>query len=225
MADLSIVEKIKLLFNTAISTPFFIIYAIVGILLIIFMIIDIRKHKKFSKFIYIFTGIFLITFFLIKYFNIIIKVIDSFIEIIMKALYFPNLGIYVVMLIITNVTFVYSMITRKVYKSNKIISGIINVLIDFIFILIIGIISSEKIDITSEVKLYSDTTILTLLQISMALFASQYLLLGLSIASHKFKKYDKNYNKLEISNNENVNTFSSKNIRIVKILDFGDRND
>ena len=82
MADLSIVEKIKLLFNTAISTPFFIIYAIVGILLIIFMIIDIRKHKKFSKFIYIFTGIFLITFFLIKYFNIIIKVIDSFIEII-----------------------------------------------------------------------------------------------------------------------------------------------
>ncbi len=225
MADLSIVEKIKLLFNTAISTPFFIIYAIVGILLIIFMIIDIRKHKKFSKFIYIFTGIFLITFFLIKYFNIIIKVIDSFIEIIMKALYFPNLGIYVVMLIITNVTFVYSMINRKVYKSNKIISGIINVLIDFIFILIIGIISSEKIDITSEVKLYSDTTILTLLQISMALFASQYLLLGLSIASHKFKKYDKNYNKLEISNNENVNTFSSKNIRIVKILDFGDRND
>ena len=44
MHDLSIVEKIKLLFNTAISTPFFIIYAIVGILLIIFMIIDIRKH-------------------------------------------------------------------------------------------------------------------------------------------------------------------------------------
>ena len=79
--------------------------------------------------------------------------------------------------------------------------------------------------IFNEVKLYSDTTILTLLQISMALFASQYLLLGLSIASHKFKKYDKNYNKLEISNNENVNTFSSKNIRIVKILDFGDRND
>lgn len=225
MADLSIVEKIKLLFNTAISTPFFVSYAIVGILLIIFMIIDIRKHKKFSNLIYIVSGIFLITFFVIKYFNVILKLIDSFVEIIMKALYFPNLGIYVVMLIITNATFIYSMFNRKVYKSTKIITGIINVLIDFIFILVIGIISSEKIDITSEVKLYSDATILTLLQISMALFASQYLLLGLAMASHKFKKYDKNYNKLEISNNENVNTFSSKNIRIVKILDFGDRND
>ena len=69
MADLSIVEKIKLLFNTAISTPFFVSYAVVGILLVVFMIIDIKKHRKFSKIIYIISGVFLITFFLIKYFN------------------------------------------------------------------------------------------------------------------------------------------------------------
>jgi len=60
MADLSIVEKIKLFFNTAISTPFFIGYAVIGILLVVFMIFDIRKKKKFSKIIYIVSGIFLI---------------------------------------------------------------------------------------------------------------------------------------------------------------------
>lgn len=219
MADLSIVEKIKLLFNTAISTPFFILYAVVGILLVIFMIIDIKKNKKFSKYIYIISGIFLITFFFIKYFNIILKVIDSFIEIVIKALYFPNLGIYIVMLIIANIIFIYNMISKKTYKSSKIIAGIITILIDFIFILIIGIISSEKIDITSEVKLYSDATMLTLLQISMALFASEGLLLGLSLASHKLKKYDK------ISIEEKNNTFSKENIRVFKILNFGDNND
>ena len=218
MADLSIVEKIKLLFNTAISTPFFILYAVVGILLVIFMIIDIKKKKKFSKYIYIISGIFLITFFFIKYFNIILKVIDSFVEIVIKALYFPNLGIYIVMLIIANIIFVYNMISKKTYKSSKIIAGIITILIDFIFILIIGIISSEKIDITSEVKLYSDATMLTLLQISMALFASEGLLLGLSLASHKLKKYDK------ISIEEKNNTFSKENIRVFKILNFGDNN-
>ena len=225
MADLSIVDKIKLLFNTAISTPFFIFYAVIGILLVVFMVIDIRRHKKFSKFIYIISGIFLITFFCIKYFNVILKVVDSFVEIILKALYFPNLGIYIIMLIITNFTFIYTMISKKSYKSNKIISGIINIIIDFIFILIIGIISSEKIDITSEVKLYSDETILTLLQISMALFASEYMLLGLSLASHKLKKYDKKYNKLEISNIENTNSIPSENVRVYKILNFGDKND
>ena len=113
MADLSIVEKIKLLFNTAISTPFFIFYAVVGVLLVIFMVIDIKKHRKFSKIIYIVSGIFLITFFIIKYFNVILKLIDSFIEIILKALYFPNLGIYIIMLIITNVTFIYNMLSKK----------------------------------------------------------------------------------------------------------------
>jgi len=222
MADLSIVEKIKLLFNTAISTPFFIFYAIVGILLVVFMIIDIKKHKKFSKIIYIISGIFLITFFLIKYFNIVLKVVDSFIEIILKALYFPNLGIYIIMLIITNATFIYNMINKKSHKSSKIVSGVINILIDFIFILVIGIISSEKIDITSEVKLYSDATILTLLQISMALFASEYLLLGLCVASNKFKKYD---NKIEITANESKNSFSKNDIRVFKVLNFGVKND
>ena len=216
MADLSIVEKIKLLFNTAISTPFFIFYALVGILLIIFMIIDIKKNKKFSKIIYIISSIFLITFFLIKYFNVIVKIIDSFIEIILKALYFPNLGIYVMMLIIINGTLIYHLISKKVYKSSRIISSIVTVLIDFIFIMIIGIIASEKIDVTSEIKLYSDATILTLLQVSMALFASEYMLLLLVKISHRFKKYD---------NNNKLNTFPKESVKVFKVLNFGDIND
>ena len=218
MADLSIVEKIKLLFNTAISTPFFIFYALVGILLIIFMIIDIKKNKKFSKIIYIISSIFLITFFLIKYFNVIVKIIDSFIEIILKALYFPNLGIYVMMLIIINGTLIYHLISKKVYKSSRIISSIVTVLIDFIFIMIIGIIASEKIDVTSEIKLYSDATILTLLQVSMALFASEYMLLLLVKISHRFKKYDNN-------NNNKLNTFPKESVKVFKVLNFGDIND
>ena len=126
------------------------------------------------------------------------------------------------MLIITNATFIYNMINKKSHKSSKIVSGVINILIDFIFILVIGIISSEKIDITSEVKLYSDATILTLLQISMALFASEYLLLGLCVASNKFKKYD---NKIEITANESKNSFSKNDIRVFKVLNFGVKND
>ena len=210
MADLSMVDKVKLFFSTAVSTPFFIAYAFVGLLLIVFMIIDIKKHKKFSKIIYIISGIFLITFFFIKYFNIILKVIDSFIEIVLKALYFPNLGLYVLMLIIMNATFIYHIISNKVYKSSKIITYIVSIIVDFIFIMIIGIMSSEKIDVSSYIKLYSDSTILTLLQISMALFASLYMLLGFVLLSHRFKKYDKK-----------INTFPKECIRVFKIINLG----
>ena len=223
MADLSITQKIKLFFNTAVSTPFFILYAVIGIFLVVFMMFDIKKKKRFSKVIYILSGLFLISFFFIKYFNVILKVIDSFVEIILKALYFPNLGIYVVMLIITNGTFIYNLISKKTSKSAKGITGVINIIIDFIFIMIVGIISSEKIDVTSEVKLYSDTTILTLLQMSMALFSSQYLILLLIMASHKFKRFDKKDNKLVVDNS--INTFSKESVKVFKVLNFGDKSD
>ena len=214
MADLSIFDKIKLFFNTAVSTPFFIAYAIVGLLLIVFMIADIKKHKKFSKIIYIISGIFLSTFFFVKYFSVILKIVDSFIEIVLKALYFPNLGIYIIMLIIINITFIYHILSKKVYKSSKVIASTFTIIVDFIFIMIIGIISSEKIDITSDVKLYSDSTILTLLQISMALFSSLYILLGFVILSYRFRKYDKK-----------INTFPKESVRVFKIIQLGGNND
>ena len=127
------------------------------------------------------------------------------------------------MLIITNGTFIYNLISKKTSKSAKGITGVINIIIDFIFIMIVGIISSEKIDVTSEVKLYSDTTILTLLQMSMALFASQYLLLLLIMASHKFKRFDKKDNKLVVDNS--INTFSKESVKVFKVLNFGDKSD
>ena len=62
-----------------------------------------------------------------------------------------------------------------------------------------------------------------LLQISMALFASQYLLLLLIMASHKFKRYDKKDNTLVIDNR--INTFTKDKIKVFKVLNFGDKND
>ena len=40
MADFSIFQKLKVFFNTVISTPFFIFYAVLGIALISIMIYD-----------------------------------------------------------------------------------------------------------------------------------------------------------------------------------------
>ena len=233
MADFSIIQKIKVFFDTVISTPFFLFYFIFGLIILYLIIFDIKKNKKISKIAYIISILFLASFFLISYFSTVLKVIDSFIEIILKALYFPNLGIYISMLIIVNLTYLTIMISKKNNKNKvkKIVSSIITILIDFLFIMIIVIISKNKIDITSEVKLYSDSTILTLLQISMALFASLYLLLWLINTYIKFKKFDvKKITNESIFPNmgvyvNNNNTLSNSNIRLIKILDFTKKED
>ena len=232
MADFSIIKKIKLVFDTAISTPFFIVNAILGLILVGLIIFDIKKYKKISRILYIVCIIFLATFFIIKYFDVIIKVIDSFVEILLKTLYFPNLGIYITILIITNLTFVFTTISEKSYKIYKIISSLITTLIDLLFIMIIGIISKNHIDISSDVKLYSDSTILTLLQISMGLFVSLYLLLMLARIHRRLKLYDKNVTfdnevypdmGLYIKNNSTNGKISDKYIRIFKVIDFSDK--
>ena len=232
MADFSIIKKIKLVFDTAISTPFFIVYAILGLILVGLIIFDIKKYKKISRILYIVCIIFLATFFIIKYFDVIIKVIDSFVEILLKTLYFPNLGIYITILIITNLTFVFTTISKKSYKIYKVISSLITTLIDLLFIMIIGIISKNHIDISSDVKLYSDSTILTLLQISMGLFVSLYLLLMLARIHWRLKLYDKNVTfdnevypdmGLYIKNNSTDGKISEEYIRVFKVIDFSDK--
>lgn len=226
------IKKIKLVFDTAISTPFFIVNAILGLILVGLIIFDIKKYKKISRILYIVCIIFLATFFIIKYFDVIIKVIDSFVEILLKTLYFPNLGIYITILIITNLTFVFTTISKKSYKIYKVISSLITTLIDLLFIMIIGIISKNHIDISSDVKLYSDSTILTLLQISMGLFVSLYLLLMLARIHWRLKLYDKNVTfdnevypdmGLYIKNNSTDGKISDEYIRVFKVIDFSDK--
>ncbi len=53
MDNFSLLDKIKILFNTIISSPFFSLSALIGIILAILMIIDIIKHKKVRKRYYI----------------------------------------------------------------------------------------------------------------------------------------------------------------------------
>ena len=143
------------------------------------------------------------------------------------------------MLIIINVTLAIVNISKKMYRSTKICTSIITIIVDFIFILSVGIISKNKIDITSEVKLYSDSTVLTLLQISMSLFVSLYLILLLIYLYNKFKKYDviKINNKKstvpdmgiyfddDINDNgdNSLNKFSKDKIKLIKIIENNNR--
>ena len=238
MADLSIIEKIKLFFETVVSTPFFLIYAILGIVLAIIMIVDIKKHKKISSILYFMVFSFLTTFVLIRYFSVIVNIIDTFIEVIVKALYFPSIGFYITMLLVSNAIFLVLFFSKKAKKSYKIVSGISNMLIDFLFIMIVSIIAKNNIDINLDVKLYSNSTILVLLQLSISLIFSMYILLFFIKIYYKFRLYDKvvtfdneEYPDMDVyvDNNSVGLGIPNSAVRFIKVLDFssksGDKNE
>ena len=191
MENFSVLDKIKILFKTIFSNPFFSISALFGVVLAVLMIIDIIKQKKIRKRYYIAAWLFIFIFIVTKYMKIIPKLVDHLINQIFMMLYFPSIGVYMFLLIIVNVGFIYCLM-RNIHKSYKILSGIISIVLDLIFVLIINIILESGIDITSEITLYTNSNLLVLLEISTAIFVSWILLIIFISAYLKLKVLDNN---------------------------------
>ena len=217
MVNFSFADKIKILFNTILSTPFFSLSALLGLILAILMIIDIIKHKKIRRQYYIAAWFFIFIFIVTKYHKIIPTLVDNLVNQIFMALYFPSIGVYMLLLIIINVSFIYCL-AKNIHKSYKILTGIISILLDLLFILIINIILENNVDITSEVTLYTNSKLLVLLELSTAIFVSWILLIFFISAYLKLKILDNNllfeqnlaYPEMDIYVNETNNVYKRK---------------
>lgn len=217
MEKYTIFEKIKILFHTIISSPFFSLTALFGIILTILMIIDIVKHKKIRKRYYIAAWLFIFLFIVVKYIKILPVLIDNLVNQIFLALYFPSIGVYMLLLIVINIAFIYCLI-KNIHKSYKILTGVISILLDLLFILIINIILEKKIDITSEITLYTNSKLLVFLELSTALFVSWILIIIFISAYLKLKVLDNNllfeqdlsYPKMDVYINETSNVYRRK---------------
>ena len=217
MANFSFIDKIKILFNTILSTPFFSLSALIGIILAILMIIDIIKHRKIRKRYYIAAWFFIFIFIITKYSKVIPTLLDNLINQIFMALYFPSIGVYMFLLIVINIGFIYSLI-KNIHKSYKILSGIISIIMDLLFILIINLLLENNIDITSEITLYTNSKLLVLLELSTALFVSWILLIIFISAYLKLKVLDNNllfesdlqYPEMDVYINETNNVYRRK---------------
>jgi len=191
MNDFSLVEKVKILMNIIASSPLFLFCCMFGIAVLIFFIICIKKDKKVNKWIFISIWIVLALILLINYTSIIFNIIDELFDSLFMALYFPNLTIYIIILIVSNFFFIFSLFSKKLNVKNKIINFINALIINLFLVLIVDIINKNNIDIYDQLSIYSNSNLLVLLQLTTAIFTSWILLCLLFSAHKKLKKYDK----------------------------------
>ena len=217
MANISFIDKIKILFNTIFSNPFLSLSTVLGIVLAVLMIIDIIKHKKIRRKYYIAAWFFIFLFIIVRYYKVFPLLVDNLINQVFMTLYFPNIGVYMMLLIIINISFIYCL-AKNIHKSYKVLTGIISIFLDLLFILIINFILENNIDITSEITLYTNSKLLVLLELSTALFVSWILLIFFISAYLKLKKLDNNllfdqnlaYPEMAIYVNETNNVYKRK---------------
>ena len=191
MNDFSLMKKLEILMKIIGSSPLFLFCFMLAIVLLIFYIINIKNNKKVNKWFFIGLWIILLLVLIIKYNEVMFKLIDELFNYIFKFLYFPDFPMYVIVLIISNIFFVLSIFSKKTQNSYKILNTISTIILDSILVLIIDIVSKNNVDIYNSISIYSNSNLLVLLELSVAVFVSWILLNLLITAHYKLKKYDK----------------------------------
>lgn len=195
MQDFSIVQKLKILNDIVISSPAFFICFFSGLLILLVYLLSVLLRKKISK--YFFLSIWVIAFvsIIIVYHKFVFNLFDNLFNNVFMAIYFPNLAVYSIIIIVSNVVFIYSLLNKKVGIKHKIINSISTILLDILLLLIIDIVTKNNINVYEQLTVYSNSNLLVLLELSTAIFTSWILLNLLASAHSKLKIYDKKKSK------------------------------
>lgn len=190
MNDFSFGEKIGILWKIISSSPLFLSCFLIGIIFLVFFTINIVNNKRVNKYAVVFFIVFILMIIGIIYGNTIMKIFDNLFEEIFMALYFPNLAIYAAVIIISNICLTYGLFNYQSPKLSRICSIVCGFIMDIFLVFIIGVVSTNNINVYEKLTVYSNSSLLVLLELSMGVFTSWILLMLLISAKRKLKKVD-----------------------------------
>ena len=170
MIQKELLEQIDSLFKIFVSNKNIVL---IGILAFIsFILLEIVSHlrsKKIVKIILVSIYVLVFGILLIFYNTEILSFIDYLINNVFILFFFPNLAVYTLIIIISNVFVIRTLLGRN-NKILKNISIIFFILFNIIFYLIIDNCLTNNVLVYETLSIYTNSDLLTLIQVSMYLF-------------------------------------------------------
>ena len=188
MNQLTILEKIQVLFKLLFSSPIIIGIFVFSLFLMIVLFFNSRLNRKLVKYSFIGIYVLVIGFAFFKYGSYFLTSIDSFLTLFMANIYFPTIPVYVAIMIISFIIMIVTLSSNKRSKVVKIINTVFFTVIQMLFAVFIYVIESNKIDVSSNSNLYTNELTLTLLELGMGLFVIWIIILLIILY---FKRADK----------------------------------
>lgn len=219
MEQLTFIERIKSLFQIIASSPFFIAFAVILVLTLIVLIINARSKNKVVKNITIFGYLIITIYLLVRYGSSILKLSDNLVEKVFTVLYFPNLLSYICMMVIATLLIIFTVVSKKISKFARYSNIFIFIVIEFLFVLTLDVIVSKNIDIYSKVAVYSNKTLIVLIQSSMGIFGLWVLVLIIDLIANGLLKKSKSNKKVVVKEEQKINVDCEK-IGVVDDDDF-----
>ena len=225
---MSILDKIKVIWNTIInSNELKYIIPFLGVVLLVVILSFFFNKAKYHK-VYLLVYVFIITALMIIYFNPIINLLNHFMDTIVNGLLFPNLALYIGIILVVNILLIVTVFNDNLSKFIKGINLSMFALMQLLMVFIIKNIVVNNIDITK--RLTADTNIQLLVLVEASIFVFALWLLFLLViklfnhlqenknetveiknviyeSSYKVKAFNKKYrfNNLMLDNNEESN--------------------
>lgn len=192
MEQLSFMEKLQVLFSNILAHPLFLIILLMPVVLLLLR----KRHGK-----KIFIGVYLLVIIFVLFIGneVIFELFDNMMDGLFMTLYFPNFITLFVVVVLCSIIALVSFFDKKMYRINKIINITGFAIVQFMFVLILTTVRSNNIDIYADNALYSNSDVLTLMQLLMGAFALQIISILIINGINKVTAIlDKNPNKKNI---------------------------
>ena len=163
-------DFIQTLLDIISNSPSSVLFIIIGIVFATSMIINVKNKNKSKKLITVLGWLFVIFFIIIRYNSYLNQLFDNLINNIFIQIFFPNLATYIIIILTTNIIFLYSLLSKKIKNFNKIFNIIFFTMIMILMLYTLEQIISNHINIYQFKEVYSNNNILTLIQSTTLLF-------------------------------------------------------
>lgn len=170
MANISFGNRIKTIFDLVVSQSFFITLFVILVLTVTILVVNIKIKSKAPKYISIIAcaGVGALVF--ARYGKYVLSLNDSIVDKFFRAAYFPNVVVYLSMLIITVLLLAYVMIDDRFTIYTKICTFLCFFITWFLFILVVDTVKKEKLNFYEVKELYANKDVTVVLQASMFVF-------------------------------------------------------
>mgnify|MGYP001623747239 CR=1 FL=1 len=210
MSPLSLITKLQTVFDVITSSNLYLMILALVVFLTLIFITTNGSNRKQSRRAYILIYLAGFIFITVQYGSSFLALLDYAINEVFITYYFPNIVVYILMLIITNIVLWKTIFNDKIDKKLKIINSTAFALITYLFILAISTISKLNLNVFNITELYSSNDVRSILELSTLIFTFWIIVL---VIYHLIRKYQYKHHIIEVENFTNYNIINDFDIK------------
>ena len=212
MSPVSLDEKLKIIWSVISSSPLYLIFFVaIAVLVFLFSTTNNANKKQSRKtYLLIYTAFFI--YLIIQYGESFSTLVDYAVNQVFIGYYFPNIVIYICMLLIATIITLVSIFHKNVSRIIKVLNSIIYGLLIYFLILMLSIVNTLKVDVFDLKELYSSDKVRSLLEFSMFLFVTWVLVLVVYHFIRKYQEKKREDTKEEFVNYNVIHNFGEEKV-------------